>query len=167
MDIQDIRLLYDYNYWANAKILTAAAEVSVDRFTAPASFSYGSLRGALVHTLDAEFFWRVLLETSDASTPDLNENNLPILAAIQERWRQEEAEMRSFLASLGDQDMTRHVRYTNSGGEKRDYVLWHCLVHLVNHGTQHRSEAAVLLTEYDSSPGELDMTQYLNEHPPS
>ena len=37
------------------------------------------------------------------------------------------------------------------------------LVHVVNHGTQHRAEAAVLLTGEGRSPGELDMIDYAEE----
>jgi uncharacterized damage-inducible protein DinB len=33
-------------------------------------------------------------------------------------------------------------------------------IHLLNHGTQHRSEAAVLLTAADRSPGDLDLIDY-------
>ncbi len=38
--------------------------------------------------------------------------------------------------------------------------LWQALAHVVNHGTQHRSEAAVLLTTTGHSPGDLDMIDY-------
>jgi uncharacterized damage-inducible protein DinB len=42
-------------------------------------------------------------------------------------------------------------------------VLWHCLLHVVNHGTQHRSEAAAILTGYGHSPGDLDFTMFLSQ----
>jgi uncharacterized damage-inducible protein DinB len=34
---------------------------------------------------------------------------------------------------------------------------------VVNHGTQHRSEAAALLTGYNASPGDLDFVLFLYE----
>ena len=40
---------------------------------------------------------------------------------------------------------------------------WQMLAHLANHGTQHRSEAAVLLTRAGRSPGDLDMIFFAQE----
>jgi uncharacterized damage-inducible protein DinB len=37
------------------------------------------------------------------------------------------------------------------------------LTHVVNHGTQHRSEAALILTEIGRSPGEIDMIFYVED----
>jgi uncharacterized damage-inducible protein DinB len=38
--------------------------------------------------------------------------------------------------------------------------VWQMLVHVVNHGTQHRAEAAALLTAEGRSPGEFDLVNY-------
>ena len=59
--------------------------------------------------------------------------------------------------------MCTSALYTTGEGEQRERVLWHCLLHVVNHGTQQRSEAAALLTEYGSSPGQLDFTVFLHK----
>jgi uncharacterized damage-inducible protein DinB len=55
------------------------------------------------------------------------------------------------------------VHMLDGEGDYRERVLWHCLLHLANHGTQHCSEAAAILTGYGRSPGYLDFTAFLNE----
>ena len=162
MNIQDMLTIYDYNYWANRRILTTAAKLSPAQFVAPSSHSFGGVRGTLVHTFDSEYGWRSIIQHGTV-TPDMTEAEFPALAALEKRWDEEESAMRAYLAGLKDEDMGGMVRYTASSGIKRERILWHCLLHVVNHGTQHRSEAAALLTGYDQSPGDLDFTVFLNE----
>lgn len=161
MYIKDIHLLYEYNYWANKRILTASAQATHEQFTAPASFPYGGLHGTLLHILEAEWNWRALFQKiEDAS--ELMPADYPTLAALETRWQVEESAMRAYLAGLQDEDLESHLHYTTDTGIQRDRILWHCLAHVVNHGTQHRSEAAALLTDIGHSPGDLDFTVFLN-----
>jgi len=162
MNIQDIQLIYDYNYWASAKILAASGKVTQEQFLAPADFPFGGLRGTLLHIVDAEYGWRDLFETNKFGE-DLKTEDFPTLRSLEEKFHAEEKSLREYLNRLKDEDMAGHVKYTTGEGVLRDRILWHCLVHVVNHGTQHRSEAAALLTTYGSSPGDLDFTVFLNE----
>ncbi len=162
MNIQNIYLMYEYNYWANGKILAAAAKVTEEQFLAPAEFPYGSLRGTLVHIIDAEYGWRGLFEENKFGE-EIKVEDFPDLRSVTERFQMEEQALRAYLNGLTDEDMTSHKKYIADNGEPRDRILWHCLYHVVNHGTQHRSEAAAMLTSFDASPGDLDFTVFLNE----
>ena len=86
MQVDTIRLLYDYNDWANERILRAADGMAAEELEAPAAFPSGSLRGTLVHTLSAEWIW-LRRWKGDAPTTMLSERELPTLEAIRARWR--------------------------------------------------------------------------------
>jgi len=163
MKIQDVHLIFDYNYWANKRIIYAAEKVSQEQFVASADFPHASLRGTLLHTLDAEYGWRMLCEHG-LETEDLQESEFPTVSSLQNRWHEEETAMRAYLATLKDDILSGVIRYTTPAGIKRERVLWHCLYHVVNHGTQHRSEAAALLTGFNHSPGDIDFTIFTIEN---
>ena len=108
MQTSDLLLLYDYNYWANRRILDTAAragEAQLDQ-----AHNWGSVHGTLVHTLSAEWIWRVRCAEGVSPTVGLRHADLPTLEAVRLRWEAEEQAMRSFLAGLGDADLTPHRR---------------------------------------------------------
>lgn len=183
MNVDEIRLLYDYHYWANRRLLDACAKVTPEQYAASTSLGTGlpGLRATLIHLVSAEHAWRTTFQQSfvpaDAihagwreedlkpwGADDLTETDLPTLEALMERCQVEEQAMRAYLAGLRDEDMNGIVRYPIGDGIVRERLLWHCLLHLVNHGTQHRSEAASLLTSFGQSPGDFDFTFFLNHH---
>jgi uncharacterized damage-inducible protein DinB len=55
MTIDNFTTLYDYNYWANARIVHAAEQLSDVQLIAPTQESHSSLRGTLVHTTGADW----------------------------------------------------------------------------------------------------------------
>lgn len=162
MRLDDIQLLFDYNYWANQLMLTTAVNLSPEQFTQPTDFPWGDVRRTLIHLLDAEHMWRNLCQTSQVVNPRLGEiEEFPTLESIADYWHIEEQAMRAYLNSLTDDDVESILRYDIPEGT-RERVLWHCLVHVVNHGTQHRSEIATMLTNFGYSPGSIDITYFLN-----
>ena len=162
MKVENLKLLYEYNYWATKRLLTAAANIDQEQYIAPRLFPHGSLRGTFIHLLDAEYGWRMLCQEG-IETKDLTESELPTMDALQIRWLEEEGAMRLYLGGLKEEDLTGIIRYTTPKGIKRERVLWHCLYHVINHGTQHRSEAAAILTEVGRSPGDFDFSIFMVE----
>jgi uncharacterized damage-inducible protein DinB len=167
MNIQDIKFIYEYNYWANRKILEAASTVTQEKFLDSAEFPFGiaqggSLRSTMLHVVDAEYGWRGFFEFKKFGE-DLNADDFPTLKTLEKKFQEEEEAMRAWLDRITDDDINGKVTYTNDEGILRTRTLWHCLLHVVNHGTQHRSEAAALLTRHDASPGDLDFTFFLIE----
>jgi uncharacterized damage-inducible protein DinB len=163
MRADEIRLLFAYNRWANGLIRESAARLDAEAYLAPTSLSYGSLHGTLVHILAAEAVWRARCQALASPTRVLAESDVPTLAALRDAWRAEEAAMREYLDSLGDENLARVVAYRTTSGVPHENVRWQLLAHLVNHGTQHRAEAAILLTERGASPGDLDLIRFLRE----
>jgi len=81
MNKDDILTLYQYNNWANARILNTTSQVSPEQFLAAASFSHGGLRGTLVHTLFAEWIWRQRWEGT-SPTEGFQPEDFPTFAVL-------------------------------------------------------------------------------------
>jgi uncharacterized damage-inducible protein DinB len=164
MNRDDITLLFNYNYWANARILNAAEGLDGDQYTATIpGLSMGSLRKTLVHTLAAERIWRQRCVNGESPTNLLNESDCPTLESLRQQWAEEEAAVRAGLAHMRDETLAGRLAYRTTDGQPKEETLWQLLAHLVNHGTQHRAEAAVALTAFGHSPGDVDMIVYLRQ----
>ena len=151
----------------NARILGAAAKLSDAQFVAPGTFPHGGLRGTLVHALFAEWMWRMRwLGTPPPHGYRFGLDEFPTVAALRARWAAEEAASTDYVEGLTDQMLATELEYTSTEGGRHRRVLWETMAHLVNHGTQHRSEAAATLTAFGQSPGDIDLIVYLNEHRP-
>jgi len=154
--------LYDYHYWANQRILTQVEKVSDADFIKPLSKGYGSLRATLVHMIAAEGVWSTRL-LGESPLAMLREADLPTLAAIRARWSEVQVKFRTLIAEMTDAELQRVVEYKNTRGEPFSRPVWQVLAQVANHGTQHRAEAAAMLTDLGFSPGNLDLTIYFDE----
>ncbi len=163
MNKDDILQFYKYNYWATSKVLNAAARISTEQFIAPMGLTFGSIRGSLVHALGAEIIWRMRFQEGISLSALPAKDEFPDINTLTEDWKREETLMRTYLHDLTDADLTAIFKYKNTKGVPFEDTLWHLLVHVVNHGTQFRSDAAVGLTQLNQSPGDLDMLLYFRE----
>ena len=153
MRLRDIRYLFAYDRWATRRVLAALDGVDEPVWSASNAIGDLGLGAILVHQLGAHGRWRIGLSGgSGRSRPE--EEPLPTIAELRSRWEAEWQALDAWLDTLDD---------TALGQLREGVPYWQCLAHLVNHGTQHRSEAAALLTAAGASPGELDMVLFADE----
>jgi uncharacterized damage-inducible protein DinB len=171
MKIEEIKLLCDYNDWADARMLATCAKVSPEQYATPTSYGHGSLRATMVHILDniwqqritlQGFYQELLVDEAAYEATELHEDAFPTLAVLQERWFIEQHEMQAYLNTLTEEKLNNTIRYVIPG-LKRERVVWHILLDLIFHATQHRSEVAALLTSYGQSPGDFDFIMFMSE----
>ena len=164
MHVDQVRVLFDYNYWANGRILETVEKLSVEQYNAIVpGVSHGSVRATLVHALSAERVWRQRCLAGESPTSLLRAADCPTPASLCDLWAKEEAAMRDGLARLTDEALAGQIAYRTTAGTPMEGTLWHLLIHVVNHGTQHRAEAAVALTAFGHSPGDVDMIVYFRQ----
>lgn len=161
MTLDAVRSLYRYSAWANARIVDTAGALDAARFLAPAGPGGESIRDTLVHTLGAQWLY---LERWQGRSPRAlpAPAELADLPAVRARWDVVERATAAFVADLTEARLAAIVGYENFQGERWAYPLWQQMLHQVNHATQHRSEAAMMLTQASHSPGLLDYLYWVD-----
>ncbi len=162
MTITDLEVLYDYGYWANKRLFDAISQLTPEQFTQPVAGSYGSIRNTMVHVMSAEAGW---LDRCGGPKrgPRLNPDDFPTVGSVVQAWSRVEQNVREFLASLKDEDVTRTVEYVMDGSEKRSMPLGELMQHAANHGVHHRGQVALLLRLLGLAPGNFDLVFYYGE----
>lgn len=153
MDQGDVRFLFDFDRWATRRVLSVIDGLPEAVWGATGVIGDRGLGAILVHHLGASQRWRHGLSGSDLH-PVLEREPLPSQAGLAEAWAHEWDDLDAWLDTLTHDWLV----------ELGDGVpFWQMLAHVVNHGTQHRSEAATLLTAAGRSPGNLDMIDFAEE----
>jgi len=150
MNAAEIRFLFSYDRWATRKVLEATRGVGPEVWGATGVVGDRGLGSILLHMLGANMRWRHAF-LQDGLEPRPEEGPLQAVDGLRALWDEELDATQAWLETVDD----NFVAYVHEG-----VPVWQMLLHLANHGTQHRSEAAVLLTEAGHSPGDLDLIDY-------
>ena len=153
MTPDEVRFLFAYDRWATLRVLAVLDGLDSAVWDRTNVVGERGLGAILVHHLGASQRWRHgFQQTGESPEPELEP--LPTIDRLREGWGTEWAAVDAWLPTVTE----GFVGYVHEG-----VPVWQMLVHVVNHGTQHRAEAAALLTAEGRSPGELDLIYYAEE----
>jgi uncharacterized damage-inducible protein DinB len=154
---RDVLFLVQYHVRANEQILATAGELSEVAFRAPASLDHGSAFETLHHMVVVDNSWREFLIGNDVDDDyEWEVPELPDLESIRTFWGDEHTRLLTYVEGLDEQTFDQTMTWTTDDG-MTTAPRWLVIAHIVNHGTQHRSELARYLTTCGHSPGDLDL----------
>jgi uncharacterized damage-inducible protein DinB len=162
MELNNIGQLYDYNRWANRRILTVASILASDDFIRPMGNSFSSVRDTLAHILSAEWIW---LERWRGRSPKalLDAATFPTVQSLKSRWELVEHDQTQFIEALAPQRLDEELAYINQKGRHYSYPLWQQMVHVVNHSSYHRGQVTTLLRQLGREAISTDFLEYYDE----
>jgi len=162
MNADAFRYLYSYHFAENRKIWNShVTSLSQEQFTQPSTYSIGSVRNHIIHLMNVDTSW--FSELSGVDVPDwLNPTDFEDRDAIRADWDAVEQMMRIYLANLRD---TMLFEKPVAEGEDKDLLTWQILLHVVNHGTDHRAQMLRLLNDMGVKTGPQDFIFYTYDHP--
>jgi uncharacterized damage-inducible protein DinB len=162
MQLDGIREMYNYNHWANQRVLSSVTPLTDEMFTRNMGNSFGSVRDTLAHILGAEWIW---LERWLGRSPKalLNASDFPTLPALQQHWATVRDDQNQYIQTLVPDRLQNEVSYTNTRGEHYSYALWRQMVHVVNHSSYHRGQITTLLRQIGAEPVSTDLLDYYDQ----
>lgn len=149
MTVAHFQRLFDYDAWANGRVLELLQAQPAD--PAPA-------RHLLAHILAAGEVWLTRLRGRDSSAlaifPDLD---LAACAAAHERTS---AGYRGYLAAMDAAGLDQAIDYRNTKGDRFSTPVRDILTHVGAHGAYHRGQIARLMRESGVAPVGTDFILY-------
>lgn len=157
--MNSLQKLFGYNEWAWQHVLNSAAKLSEDDYKQTGPFFWGSIHGTLVHGLFAEYAWHARLTGSSPSRM-FGPEEFADLTAVRARWAGVNADLRAYVDSLAESDLTQMVNYTTTRGDRYTLSVGDILRHVANHATEHRSQLTPVLYNLGAPTEPLDYMRY-------
>ena len=162
MNAHAFRHFYAYHFAENRTIWDRyVTQLSHEQFTQEADYSHRSVRDQIVHLINADDTWFSELQGVEPSEPfppaTFDDRN-----SIRAHWDSVEQRMRGYLAELRD-DMLFDTPIEEPEDDK-DLIVWQVLLHVVNHGTDHRAQLLRLLNDLGVKTTSQDYIFYVYEN---
>jgi uncharacterized damage-inducible protein DinB len=160
MNAEAFRHFYEYHFAQNRKIWDSyVTQLSEEQFTQHANYSRGSIQDQILHLISCDTAWFSGLRGVEIPE-DLQPTNFNNRESIRVHWNLVEQAMRIYLAELRD-DMLFDKPLE---GEDKDLIVWQVLLHVVNHGTDHRAQLLRQLNDLRVKTTYQDYIFYVYEH---
>jgi uncharacterized damage-inducible protein DinB len=168
-----LHLLFQYDLWADNRILSLVRELTPEQFARDLGGSFPSVRDVLLHLVASKWAWltywkesspsdRILTDLFTHSDTLFQPESFPTLVELQAKWTEVEEQLFEFVDELTDELLDRTLPVGNTS-----ITLAHLMQHLANHSTYHRGQIAMMLRQLGAEAQATDFAEFLLTAPHS
>jgi uncharacterized damage-inducible protein DinB len=169
MNKEDIELLYEYDRWANARVIQSFTTLTSDQFTRDLGGSFPSVRDTMLHILAGEWIWLNYWKApswDDALLNDLRKQReslfspdiFPDLDSVRRKWTEIEKVQLDFMGRVTDESLKGMLPARN-----KQLSLAHLMQHVANHSTYHRGQLSLMMRQLGAEPVATDFHLFIGE----
>lgn len=141
MNAAELIDLYEYNKWAHLRTLESASELAHEQYEREVGGSFPSLCSTLQHLLATEVVWLSRWEGHSLGEPP-DYAGMVDVPALSRMWHSFWNRQFSFIRALADDELARPIGIRTRTGIETVQPLSDTMLHVVNHSSYHRGQAA-------------------------
>jgi len=169
MTKDDIQLLYEYDRWANERVLRAVTALTMEQFAQNLGGSFGSVRDTLLHILGGDWIWLAYWKNPPQNPDALSDlrarrkamfkpDAFPNVDWLRLKWIELQKEQKEFVDRLSNESLQELLPF-----RKTQIRLAHLMQHVINHSTYHRGQVTLKMRQDGAEPAATDFHSFMAE----
>jgi uncharacterized damage-inducible protein DinB len=163
LSLDVLRTMYDHAIWARDRLLPLIESLEQEQLTVSEQKGvYGSIHDTLAHMAASEWMW---LQRCQGESPMRipKGEDFRDLQNIVVWWNEVHAQVDQYLSSISRESLNTEVTYLGPDGKRRTRKVWHMLLQVPIHQTDHRSQIATILGSMGLDVPQTDLVVFLSE----
>jgi len=153
--LQHIQLLFEYNYALYDRVWESVMTLCEEQFNRDDPYAHGSLRNQLLHVAVVDTRWvRGLRGEPNARYFNVDKTDYPTRDAVYAFFQEAATAAKSYVANLEEAMLEATMPGMNE-------PQWQILLHVANHGTDHRAQILRTLHDLSAPTFPQDLIMYL------
>ena len=151
-----IKAFVEYHIDMTRRVWDSIDQITDEQFLADDAYSRGSIRNLMVHLAATDSNWLAGLKNipEDQGPPGKKLEDYTDRASVQEFWDTTAKDLADYVKTLTEAALEENPIDIPS-------PRWHVFLHIINHGTDHRSTVLQKLHEFGASTFDQDFIYWL------
>jgi uncharacterized damage-inducible protein DinB len=153
MELELIKTFIEYHLDMTRRVWDSIDSITDEQFIADDAYSRGSIRNLMVHLASTDRRWLAGLKNLE-DVGHLKFEEYQTQAAAREAFENVAKDLSDYASTLTEADL-------NTPNDKIQEARWQVILHIINHGTDHRSTVLQRLHEFGAPTFDQDFIMWL------